>query len=215
MDLLLAHQSGRISAESVILRIAHQACADRIQVDIGGHGPQRFRRILHQNTFETLRPQSAEPTCLSIIPTTEPLLELLHEHRHVPHSAQKRFADMDWHSPVFFHRISGQNHQKPVAPIKIFGSAEQLPIARRHRQRYAHQHMEMVPHHAVGNHLHPAEPRQPHQQRSQPLLALLIQQQLPPHRPGNTVIDSPAPPFYPRQPHAQHLTHTNAHVYKY
>ena len=68
--------------------------------------------------------------------------------------------------------------------------------------------MKVIGHHAVGNHLQPAERRKRHQNLRHLLPTRLIQKLLPTHSPRNAVVYSTPPvlPLNPRQPHPPKLT---------
>ena len=126
--------------------------------------------VLDDHALEPLRPQRPEALMPPVEPLAEPLLELFHEHGHVPHPPDQSLADILVDLPSLRHRLPHQQGQRPLAPIVRLHPLEQLGVGERGWLGNPDQQMEMIGHHAVSDDLNPAEPGQFSQHPHEPLL---------------------------------------------
>ena len=90
----ISGQSGRIATEAVLFWIGDQACADWVEVDIGGDCLESGGGFFDQSAGEAFCPESAEAAGVSIEPAAEALFEFLHEGGDIAHAAGEGLADV-------------------------------------------------------------------------------------------------------------------------
>ena len=90
----VACESLGVAAEGVVFGIGDEACADWVEVDVGGDGLESERGVFDEGAGEAFCPESAEAAGVLIEPAAEALFEFLHEGGDIAHAAGEGFSEV-------------------------------------------------------------------------------------------------------------------------
>lgn len=90
----VACESLGVAAEGVVFWIGDEACADGVEVDVGGDGLEGFWGIFDECAGEAFGPEGAETAGVSVEPAAEALLEFLHEGGDIAHAAGEGVSEV-------------------------------------------------------------------------------------------------------------------------
>ena len=184
----------RVAAPAVVLGIADDAGAHRVQFDVGRHGRQRRARTFHEHALEALLPECPFALVGAVEPLGEALLEQFHKGAHVPHPHKETLPQR---LRLRLRALRAEilqplpDRPRPTAlAIDLLEQGQQGCVVRQlgGPLRHFHEDVKVIAHHAIGDDAHPAEALVEPHELDELLLFLRPEDELPIHDTGDAVV---------------------------